>query len=164
MEFPTLKEGAKTHYVNLPVSLTFEHKPFNEERFFEESQAREVQELSALDKLQHTHPWRVVRWREKRGEDGQVFRESNTRLVTFSDGSQYLYIGDETVYEVTKQTIRRGSNDIYNSQSGTFIASFFAPLDEKMVFRLEKEPVQYKPKIQDKKSRKVKVVAGISQK
>lgn len=56
----------------------------------------------------------IIRWRYKRdnlgglelGEDGQPLRETNSRLVKWSDGSTQLLVGDEA-FDVEEQSIDR---------------------------------------------------------
>lgn len=139
--------------------------------------------LEPAAKVAHDHPWRCVRWRTKVGMDGCVkeavaamvgriadvfdrdshyYEQSNARVVTWSDGTQHLFIGDSVVYELTKQPMRRGLNEAYNLQEDTGVASHCAPLDTKLVFRLVKEPTDLKARQSDKKQRKVKMVEGVS--
>ncbi len=149
--------GSALQYVSLTASLTIATHPFSEEQFAE-APAR-----GSTDNREH--PWRVIRWREARGMDGEIKAESNARLVTWSDGSQHVFIGNQTVYEVTKQPMRRGTNalvSVCQTPGEGVIMTPFAPLNERLVFRLEKEPVELKQHVPDKKSRKVKIVAGKS--
>ncbi|CAN0436318.1 unnamed protein product, partial [Ectocarpus sp. 13 AM-2016] len=56
----------------------------------------------------------IIRWRHKRGnlgrpelgDDGRALRESNTRLVRWSDGSTQLLVGDEA-FDVEEHSIDR---------------------------------------------------------
>ena len=56
----------------------------------------------------------IIRWRHKRGnlgrpelgDDGRALRESNTRLVRWSDGSTQLLVGDEA-FDVGEHSIDR---------------------------------------------------------
>lgn len=61
--------------------------------------------------------------------------------------------------------MRRGTNDLTNVcvTDSHILLSHFAQLNERLVFRLDKEPVGLKKVIPDRKIRKVKVVMGVSQ-
>jgi hypothetical protein len=66
-------------------------------------------------------------------------RQHNTHTHTHTHThTQHLYIGDDTIYELSKQVIRRGVNDVCNCDEGTGILSYFGSLEEKVVFRLIK--------------------------
>jgi hypothetical protein len=83
--------------------------------------------------------------------------------VTWEDGSQHLFIGNQTVYEVTGRAVPRGLNDAFNMLDNNILTHFSA-LDKRSAFRLMKEPAKLKRKLGDKKSRKVKVVDVVSEK
>lgn len=106
-------------------------------------------------------PWRVARWREVMAVDGSIQRESNARMVEFDDGSRFLYIGKDTVYEVRLRPVKRAGSDAF-SLTGSSL-THFANLDERMEFRLVKEPKHLqRAEAELPRGRKVKMAGGIS--
>ena len=146
-------------YVNLPGSLIFEHHPFSDDTFRDHA----TQASKHGEDESREYPWRVVRWREGRGLDGSIVQESNARLATFEDGSQFLYIGDSTVYEVTSLSMRRGINDAFSLNKASL--THFAAMDQRANFRLVSEPTKLRVAVPNKKkARKVKMMGGVSAK
>lgn len=154
--------GTFTNYVHLPVSLGVDNKTYNEERLRQILEGS-VDHMDATQRTRHEHPWRVIRTRNKRGPDGELMLESNARIVRWEDGSEHLFIGDSVVYQVTKQKIRRGVNDVYSLNRASGELTFWSPLDEKLVFKLIREP-NLRPSREDKKQRKVKLVGAKDEK
>jgi RNA polymerase-associated protein LEO1 len=152
---PKPPASANTDYVDLPVSLVIEHKVYNEDAL-RSSLEGNVEGMDAVQVIQHEHPWRAIRRRVAYDADGQAVQESNARIVRWEDGSEHLFIGDSVVYQITKQKIRRGVNDVY-SMHKEGVATFWSKLDEKLVFKLIREP-NLRPNREDKKQRKVKLV------
>jgi len=54
-------------------------------------------------------PWRqvenTIRWRYVQDEAGNEVRESNARVVRWSDGSMSLYLGSE-IFDISKQPLQ----------------------------------------------------------
>lgn len=46
----------------------------------------------------------TIRWREAFDKDGNVVKESNTRVIKWSDGSMSLHLGSE-IFDVYKQPL-----------------------------------------------------------
>jgi len=46
----------------------------------------------------------TIRWREVFDKDGNVLKESNTRVIKWSDGSMSLHLGSE-IFDVYKQPL-----------------------------------------------------------
>jgi len=86
---PALPTNAKLVLARLPKILAIETKPFVVEDF-----------RNSADTDTHTHtriPPMVARWRYARDSDNNLIKESNARLVKWSDGSLQLMIGKEAL-------------------------------------------------------------------
>jgi RNA polymerase-associated protein LEO1 len=46
----------------------------------------------------------TIRWREVFAKDGSLVKESNTRVIKWSDGSMSLHLGSE-IFDVYKQPL-----------------------------------------------------------
>nr|CAD2204437.1 unnamed protein product [Meloidogyne enterolobii] len=111
------------YFVKLPNFLSIETKPFDPETYDDE-----IEEDETLDddgrtrlklKLENT-----IRWRTVRDEQGNEKRESNAKIVRWSDGSMSLYLGNE-IFEVDKQKIMDFKSSLYSSRSSSASTSRF---------------------------------------
>lgn len=93
-----------------------------------------------------------MRWRKRYSEQGETVMESNARIVTWEDGSQHLYIGNDQIYEIGTVEITRGLSDVYNVQRDN-VASFLAPLGKRMKVKPVKEAATYVRETTKKKNR-----------
>jgi RNA polymerase-associated protein LEO1 len=60
----------------------------------------------------------IIRWRSVRDASGQVTgQESNARLVRYSDGSQFLFLGGES-FQVTEASVRAPRNHLFQTLHG----------------------------------------------
>lgn len=57
----------------------------------------------------------TIRWREYMDKEGNVHRESNARLVKWSDGSMSLHLGNE-IFDVYKQPLQGDHNHLFIRQ------------------------------------------------
>lgn len=57
----------------------------------------------------------TVRWREDLDSDGNPFKESNARIVKWSDGSMSLHLGSE-IFDVYKQPLQGDHNHLFIRQ------------------------------------------------
>lgn len=88
-----LKEGDSTIKLQLPTYIGIEAKPFDPSKF-EESVQEETENQSHLldDKLLAEN---TVRWRYSTNKNGDVYRQSNTQIIEWEDGSYSLKLGSE---------------------------------------------------------------------
>jgi RNA polymerase-associated protein LEO1 len=82
---------AMKHYVRLSNIIGIESKPFDRNTYKEPNRSDGS-----------IAPEAVMRWREIMDENGNLKRESNARIVTWSDRSLQLFIGNE-VFDVSMQ-------------------------------------------------------------
>ena len=117
--------GAALHLVRLPNVIGVQAAAYSAESYEEERVAEEEEEVvgqgkALLDgqrkksKAVSLMVENVIRWREVKdeGEGGTARRESNTRLVKWSDGTSSLLIGNEC-FDVVQSTADPHRNYVY---------------------------------------------------
>merc|ERR1712025_254262 len=106
--------GNEIHFVKLPNFLSVDCRPFDPETYEDE-----IEDEDSLDeegrarlklKVENT-----IRWRIGFDAEGKATRESNARMVKWSDGSMSLYLGDE-IFDVTKQPLQGDFNHLFIRQ------------------------------------------------
>lgn len=106
--------GNEIHFVKLPNFLSVDCRPFDPETYEDE-----IEDEDSLDeegrarlklKVENT-----IRWRIGFDSEGKAIRESNARMVKWSDGSMSLYLGDE-IFDVTKQPLQGDFNHLFIRQ------------------------------------------------
>ena len=104
---------AQLFLVRLPNTnlLGIQSRPFDPETFEEEEEVEEEEDGGK------TRVETVIRWRESR-ETGE--RQSNARVVTWSDGSMTLHVGSEVL--VAQQVpIPEGTTHLYTRHQGSHL-------------------------------------------
>ncbi|CAF5028240.1 unnamed protein product, partial [Rotaria sp. Silwood1] len=101
--------GRDIHLVKLPSFMKVEPKPFDTQYFNEEIRDEDDEESKARKKLGLEN---TIRWRYNTNENGETIRESNTRLVRWSDGSLSLHVGKE-IFDVSKANIQSDHNHLF---------------------------------------------------
>eukprot|EP00741_Cyanophora_paradoxa_P016447 tig00020918_g15880.t1 len=107
-EMPRPPPDAPMFLVKLPNILGIEPKPFSAETYEDEEyeNREEDEEGNSRIRLRKDN---VIRWRYVRDDSGNVIdKESNGRLVKWSDGSWQLYLGTE-VFDVLIQDVNSGN-------------------------------------------------------
>jgi len=108
-----LRTMAQLFLVRLPNTnlLGIQSRPFDPETFEEEEQVEEEEDGGK------TRVENVIRWRETR-ETGE--RQSNARVVTWSDGSMTLHVGSEVL--VAQQVpIPEGTTHLFTRHQGSHL-------------------------------------------
>ncbi|CAF4932694.1 unnamed protein product, partial [Rotaria sp. Silwood1] len=101
--------GRDIHLVKLPSFMKVEPKPFDTQYFNEEIRDEDDEESKARKKLGLEN---TIRWRYNTNDNGETIRESNTRLVRWSDGSLSLHVGKE-IFDVSKANIQSDHNHLF---------------------------------------------------
>lgn len=90
------KDKSEIYYAKIPAFLTIDPIPFDPASFEEKVKERlnyiKNKDEQIDDGLIDEH---TVRWRYSRDSNQKVFKESNTQIVQWSDGSFSLKLGDE---------------------------------------------------------------------
>eukprot|EP00112_Aurelia_sp_Birch-Aquarium-sp1_P007484 Seg1816.10 transcript_id=Seg1816.10/GoldUCD/mRNA.D3Y31 product="RNA polymerase-associated protein LEO1" protein_id=Seg1816.10/GoldUCD/D3Y31 len=125
------KIGDEVFFVKLPNFLSVETKPFDS-AFYED----EIDEDEVLDdegrarlklKVENT-----LRWRHGKDQEGNEIKESNARVVKWSDGSLSLHLGNE-IFDIFKMPIEGLQNHLF-VQQGTGLQAKTV-FKEKLTFR-----------------------------
>ncbi|KAI8448713.1 Leo1-like protein-domain-containing protein [Phakopsora pachyrhizi] len=108
----------------LPNFLRLETAPFDEQSFLngsDETEERdEVEKSNSTGNSTHLSDHNVIRWRWVRGEDGTMVKQSNSRVIRWSDGSQSLQVGSELfdmVYTFDNVQQQNRDNDPINQSA-----------------------------------------------
>lgn len=122
--------GSELFFVKMPNFLSIERKPFDPSMYEDEMEEDEVldEEGRARLKLKVEN---TIRWRFRKDEDGNEVKESNARVVRWSDGSTSLLLGE--VFDVHKNKIDGNFNHLF-VQQGTGLQAQ-AIFKEKLTFR-----------------------------
>lgn len=106
--------GRDIHFVILPNFLSVETRPFDHDTYEDE-----IDEEDTLDeegrqrvKLKVSN---TIRWREYIDKEGATKKESNARVVKWSDGSMSLHLGNE-IFDVYKQPLQGDHNHLFVRQ------------------------------------------------
>ncbi|XP_015414411.1 PREDICTED: RNA polymerase-associated protein LEO1 isoform X2 [Myotis davidii] len=103
--------GNKLHFVKLPKFLSIEPKPFDPQYYEGEFAAEKVLDEEERTRLK-IKVENTMRWRVRRDTEGNEIKESNTRMVKWSDGSMSLHLGSE-VYDVYKAPLQGNHSHLF---------------------------------------------------
>jgi len=106
--------GRQIHFVKLPNFLSVETRPFERETYEDEVGDEETldEEGRARLKLKVEN---TIRWQVSFDDEGNAIRESNAKLVRWSDGSLSMHLGGE-VFDVYKQPLQGDHNHLFIRQ------------------------------------------------
>lgn len=106
--------GRDINFVKLPNFLSVETRPFDPETYEDEIDEEETldEEGRARLKLKVEN---TIRWREVLDDEGNTKKESNARIVRWSDGSYSLHLGSE-IFDVYRQPLQGDHNHLFIRQ------------------------------------------------
>jgi len=107
--------GRDIHFVKLPNFLSVESRPFDSQTYedeMDEEQSQQDEEGRTRLKLKVEN---TIRWRQGFDKDGNPVKESNARIVRWSDGSLSLHLGSE-IFDVHKQPLQSDFNHLFIRQ------------------------------------------------
>ena len=107
--------GKEIHFVKLPNFLSMEARPFDpktyEDEMDDDSNQQDEEGRTRLKlKVENT-----IRWRQHFDKDLNVVKQSNARMVKWSDGSYSLHLGNE-IFDVHKQPLQSDFNHLFIRQ------------------------------------------------
>ncbi|KAK0416609.1 hypothetical protein QR680_012589 [Steinernema hermaphroditum] len=100
-------------FVKFPNFLSVETKPFSPEFYEDEVDEEENVDEEGRQRLK-LKVENTIRWRKTMNRDGTEVRESNAKIVRWSDGTMSLYLGSE-IFELTVQPLHE-HNHLYIRQ------------------------------------------------
>uniref|UniRef100_A0A8C4IJ50 RNA polymerase-associated protein LEO1 n=1 Tax=Dicentrarchus labrax TaxID=13489 RepID=A0A8C4IJ50_DICLA len=106
--------GSDLYFVKLPNFLSVEPRPFDPQYYEDEFEDEEMLDEEGRTRLK-LKVENTIRWRAKRDEEGNESRESNARIVKWSDGSMSLHLGNE-VFDVYKAPLQGDHNHLFIRQ------------------------------------------------
>jgi len=107
--------GREIHFVKLPNFLSVESRPFDHDTYedeMDEDQNQQDEEGRTRLKLKVEN---TIRWRQGFDKEGNSIKESNSRIVKWSDGSYSLHLGSE-IFDVHKQPLQSDFNHLFIRQ------------------------------------------------
>ncbi|RXM93881.1 RNA polymerase-associated protein LEO1 [Acipenser ruthenus] len=106
--------GSDLYFVKLPNFLSVEPRPFDPQYYEDEFEDEEMLDEEGRTRLK-LKVENTIRWKTRRDEDGTEIRESNARIVKWSDGSMSLHLGNE-VFDVYKAPLQGDHNHLFIRQ------------------------------------------------
>ncbi|XP_028926778.1 RNA polymerase-associated protein LEO1 isoform X3 [Ornithorhynchus anatinus] len=106
--------GNDLYFVKLPNFLSVEPRPFDPQYYEDEFEDEEMLDEEGRTRLK-LKVENTIRWRTRRDEQGNDIRESNARIVKWSDGSMSLHLGNE-VFDVYKAPLQGDHNHLFIRQ------------------------------------------------
>jgi len=117
-------------FVKFPNFLSVDTKPFDPETYEDEVEDDEVMDDEGRTRLKLKLE-NTLRWRVRQDEHGNDIKESNAKIVRWSDGTMSLYLGNE-IFDVEKQKIVDFNHLFIRQGQGLQAQAVFA---EKLIFR-----------------------------
>lgn len=106
--------GKDIHFVKLPNFLSVDTRPFDPETYEDEIDEEETLDEEGRQRIK-LKVSNTMRWREHMNDAGAMVRESNTRMVKWSDGSMSLHLGNE-IFDVYRQPLHGDHNHLFIRQ------------------------------------------------
>lgn len=106
--------GKELNFVKLPNFLSVETHPFDPETYEDEVDEEETMDEEGRARLK-LRVENTIRWRTEFNDTGDAVRESNAKMVRWSDGSLSLYLGSE-IFDVYKQPLQGDHNHLFIRQ------------------------------------------------
>ncbi|KAI3410088.1 Paf1 complex component [Globodera pallida] len=150
------------YFVKMPNFLNLFSKQFDPETYEDELEEDEVLDEEGRTRLK-VKMENTIRWRTVRDGQGNEKRESNAKIVRWSDGSMSLYLGKE-IFEIERQRLM-DHNHLYTRQGAALQAQ--AIFGEKLIFRPHSTETMTHRKMtlnmaeKTSKTQKVKVLAQV---
>lgn len=106
--------GKDIHFVKLPNFLSVDTRPFDPDTYEDEIDEEDMLDEEGRQRIK-LKVSNTMRWREYMDDNGTMIKESNTRIVKWSDGSMSLHLGNE-IFDVYKQPLQGDHNHLFIRQ------------------------------------------------
>ncbi|XP_065684113.1 RNA polymerase-associated protein LEO1 [Hydra vulgaris] len=123
--------GKELTFIKLPNFLSVDTKPFDPNFYEDEIDDDEVLDEEGRARLK-LRVENTIRWRYAKDKDGNEVKESNCRMVRWSDGSLSMHLGNE-IFDVFKMPVTGEQNHLF-VQQGTGLQAQ-AVFKKKLIFR-----------------------------
>jgi len=127
----TTNLGKELYFVKLPNFLSVDCKPFDPETYEDEIEDEENPDEEGRERLK-LKVENTIRWRQSFDSEGKAFKESNARIVRWSDGSMSLHLGNE-IFDVHKQPLAGDHNHMFIRQGTGLQGQAFFLQNQKFV-------------------------------
>ncbi|KAI8807019.1 Leo1-like protein-domain-containing protein [Cladochytrium replicatum] len=95
-----LESDVQIFYARIPSTLSAEPTPFDPEQYRMLVGSEKDEKESNPDRIQH-RVQNTIRWRYRREPNGDMIKESNARLIRWSNNTYSLAIGQQILYDVS---------------------------------------------------------------
>jgi len=106
--------GQEVNFIKLPNFLSVDCRPYDPETYEDEIDDDDCLDEEGRERLK-LKVENTIRWRIGFDEEGRAIKESNARMVKWSDGSYSMHLGSE-VFDVTKQPLQGDFNHLFIRQ------------------------------------------------
>lgn len=106
--------GKDIHFVKLPNFLSVDTRPFDKDTYEDEIDEEETLDEEGRQRIK-LKVSNTIRWREYMDDNGEMVKDSNARMVKWSDGSMSLHLGNE-IFDVYKQPLQGDHNHLFIRQ------------------------------------------------
>lgn len=101
-------------YISLILKILF--RPFHPETYEDENPKEGEEQLDDEGKIRiRLKVENTIRWRYEKDSDGNLIKQSNAKMVRWSDGSMSLYIGEE-IFDVYRTNMHGDHNHLFLKQ------------------------------------------------
>ncbi|KAI1301804.1 RNA polymerase-associated protein LEO1 [Halotydeus destructor] len=106
--------GKEVNYVKLPNFLSIDTHPYDPQWYEDEIDDEDLQDEEGRARMK-LKVENTIRWRSVADENGEMKKESNARVVKWSDGSMSLHLGSE-IFDMHKHQMTSGDNHLFIRQ------------------------------------------------
>ncbi|VDD94419.1 unnamed protein product [Enterobius vermicularis] len=152
------------YFVKLPNFLSVDSRPFDQEHYEDEIDEDEYLDEEGRGRLK-LKVENTLRWRYKLDEEGNLAKQSNAKIIRWSDGTMSLKLGNE-LFDVQCQLMQRDNHLFMRQGAGLQGHAVFS---KKLVFRpfstdsVTHRKVTLSMADRTNKSQKVKVLNNVGQ-
>jgi RNA polymerase-associated protein LEO1 len=158
--YPRIQSDGKACFARLSTIFGVQQTPFSPNNYTGEDQMPMVKVDDFGQTKTRMAPEHIIRWRYARNNKGERIRQSNAKMVKWSDGTMCLYVGEEC-FTMTESSLRvpqrlcTKSNEALQSQGQITSRLMFQPTSKAAASRgatiagpTIDQPIVLTPKVQ----------------